>query len=151
MQFSKHMSNLENTSEKDITILINSFGGFTHSGASIITDIMKCSCTVKTVCMGVAYSSAADILLAGDVRAISQFGLIMFHLPAISGAEAEVPINHISNYIKYMSENLEELMNELLKGTKVNKKQFIEKVNNGDWFITPKEAKKLGIIHEIIR
>lgn len=147
--FSKYINHLNKLNNKPINIYINSIGGDVYSSNSIVTEIKLSKAKVITNVMGVAYSSAGDILLAGDIRKMSKFGLIMFHSPSIT-IESEPSLYNTKQYIKYIEENSFKIITELLKDTKIDLKYFKNKIKNKEWFLNAEESLKLGIIHEII-
>lgn len=51
--------------EKDITIMINSPGGSISAGFMLVDTMKVLKCDVETICMGLAASMGAVILMAG--------------------------------------------------------------------------------------
>lgn len=140
---------LENeNSEKDISIYINSPGGYVHSTLAIYDTMKYVKPDISTVCVGMAASGAA-IILAGGKRG-KRFSLpnskIMIHQPMteISGQATDIKIH--ANEILKLKKRLNEIM------AKETKKTFaqIEKDMERDFFMDSIEAKKYGIIDSVI-
>ena len=68
---------------KDIQLYINSPGGEVQSGLALYDVMRAVSCTIRTVCLGMAASMAALLFIAGDEREILPHSRIMIHDPLI--------------------------------------------------------------------
>jgi len=139
---------LENeNSEKDISIYINSPGGYVHSTLAVYDTMKYVRPDISTVCIGMAASGAAIILAGGTKgkRNALPNSKIMIHQPMteISGQATDIKI-HANEILK-----LKKRLNEILaKETKQPNNQ-IEKDTDRDFFMTSYEAKKYGIIDEV--
>ncbi len=140
---------LENeNSDKDISIYINSPGGYVHSTLAIYDTMKYVKPDISTVCVGMAASGAA-IILAGGKRG-KRFALpnskVMIHQPMteISGQATDIKIH--ANEILKLKKRLNEIM------AKETKKTFsrIETDMERDFFMSSSEAKKYGIIDTVI-
>ena len=141
--------NLENEGmDRDIKIYINSPGGYVHSTLAIYDTMKYVRSDISTVCVGMAASGAAVILAGGKMG--KRFALpnakIMVHQPMteISGQATDIKIH--ANEILNMKRRLNEI---LAKETN----QPISKVENDterDFFMTSLEAKKYGIIDDVL-
>ncbi len=135
--------------KKDITIYVHSPGGHVSAGLAIYDTIQSLKCDVATVCVGMAASMGA-IILAGGTKG-KRFSLpnaeIMIHQPlgGIEGQAADIRI-HADHIIK-MRERLNKI---LAKHTRQDLKT-IEKDTDRDNFMSAEEAKKYGIVDEIIK
>jgi len=134
--------------DRDISIYINSPGGYVHSTLAIYDTMGYVRSDISTVCVGMAASGAAVILAGGKTG--KRFALpnskIMVHQPMteISGQATDIKIH--ANEILNMKRRLNEI---LAKETN----QPISKVENDterDFFMTSLEAKKYGIIDDVI-
>lgn len=81
-----------------ITLFINSPGGMTTSGFSILDTMNLISSPVSTVCMGLAASMGSMLLSAGEKgqRFIYPLGEVMIHQPSIGflqGSASDLEIN----------------------------------------------------------
>ena len=70
---------------KDISLYINSPGGEVQSGLALYDVMQAVTCTIRTVCLGMAASMAALLFIAGDEREILPHSRVMIHDPLISG------------------------------------------------------------------
>ena len=134
--------------EKDIFLYINSPGGYITAGLGIYDTIHYIKPDVATICMGQA-SSMGALLLAGGApgkRSALPHSRIMIHQP-LGGAEGQA-----SDIIIQADEiaRLRSSINKILsKATKQTIKR-IEKDTDRNNFMSPKEAKKYGIIDNIL-
>lgn len=140
---------LENeNSDKDISIYINSPGGYVHSTFAIYDTMKYIQPDVRTVCVGMAASGAA-ILLAGGKRG-KRFALpnskVMIHQPMteISGQATDIKI-HADEILK-----LKRRLNEIMARETKQSISQIEKDMERDFFMSSYEAKKYGIIDSVI-
>jgi ATP-dependent Clp protease protease subunit len=134
--------------EKDIFLYINSPGGYITAGLGIYDTIHYIKPDVATICMGQA-SSMGALLLAGGApgkRSALPHSRIMIHQP-LGGAEGQA-----SDIIIQADEiaRLRSSINKILsKATKQTIKR-IEKDTDRNNFMSPEEAKKYGIIDNIL-
>ena len=66
---------------KPISMYINSPGGSVLAGFGIYDVARKINSPIKTICVGMAASMAAILMLCGEDRAITKHGRIMLHQP----------------------------------------------------------------------
>ncbi|SVB57053.1 uncharacterized protein METZ01_LOCUS209907 [marine metagenome] len=134
--------------EKDIFLYINSPGGYITAGLGIYDTIHYIKPDVATICMGQA-SSMGALLLAGGTRGKRSAlpnSRIMIHQP-LGGAEGQA-----SDIVIQADEisRLRSSLNKILsKATKQTIKR-IEKDTDRNNFMSPEEAKKYGIIDNIL-
>lgn len=135
--------------KKDITMYINSPGGSVTSTLAIIDTMNHVSCDVSTVCVGLAASGGAWLLSSGKKgkRYILPNAEVMIHQP-LGGTEGQASdIAITAKHILKMKDNLIKLMAKNT-GQKVEQ---VEKDIDRDYYMTAEEAKKYGIIDEIIK
>ena len=72
-------------SDKDISLYINSPGGEVQSGLALYDVMQAVTCTIRTVCLGMAASMGALLFIAGDEREVLPHSRVMIHDPLISG------------------------------------------------------------------
>lgn len=134
--------------EKDINVYINSPGGNVTSGLAIYDTIQFLKPDVCTYCVGQASSMGALLLTAGAKG--KRFALphvrIMIHQPwgGVQGAAADISIQ-----AKEILRLREELNGILAKHTG-QPLDRIEKDTDRDYFMSGDEAKKYGLIDEVI-
>ncbi|MFT4552747.1 MAG: ATP-dependent Clp protease protease subunit [Chlamydiales bacterium] len=134
--------------KKDISIYINSPGGYITSGLAIYDTIRFLDCDVNTYCIGQASSMGAVLLAAGTKG--KRFALpnsrIMIHQPSggIEGTSADVALQ--AKEIIKLKKRLADVMAELTG-------QSIEKIledSERDFYLSPQEAKEYGLIDEVV-
>ncbi|OGI69219.1 ATP-dependent Clp protease proteolytic subunit [Candidatus Nomurabacteria bacterium RIFCSPLOWO2_01_FULL_42_20] len=134
--------------KKDIYLYVNSPGGSVTSTLAIVDTMNHVRPDVSTFCVGMAASGGAIILSAGakGKRYILPNAEVMIHQP-LGGAEGQATDIAISaKHILKTKDNLNKL---LAKNTGKTFAQ-IEKDVERDFFMDAEEAKKYGIIDEII-
>ncbi|MGE3063739.1 MAG: ATP-dependent Clp protease proteolytic subunit [bacterium] len=134
--------------EKDINLYINSNGGLVSSGLAIYDTIQYIKCPVSTICMGVAASMAAVILMAGEKG--KRFSLpnsrILIHQPlgGVQGQASDIEI-HAREILRTRS-----TLNAIVSkhtGKPINQ---IETDSDRDFWMNSEEAQKYGIIDNIL-
>jgi len=134
--------------EKDIQLYINSPGGVVTAAMAVYDTMQFIKSPVSTICIGQAASAAAVLLLAGGNK--KRFSLpnsrVMLHQPSggVSGTTIDVEI-HAKEMVR-----IRQLLNEIIAkhtGQDIGK---VEKDTERDFILDAKEAKKYGIIDEVI-
>ena len=69
--------------EAPVTLYINSPGGEVQSGLALYDVMRAVSCTIRTVCLGMAASMGALLFIAGDERELLPHSRVMIHDPLI--------------------------------------------------------------------
>ncbi len=135
-------------SKKDIYLYINSPGGSVTSTMAIVDTMNHVRPDVATFCVGLAASGGAIILSAGKQgkRFILPNAEVMIHQPlgGVEGQATDIAIT--AKHILKTRDNLNKL---LAKNTGKSIDQ-IEKDVERDFFMDSAEAKKYGIIDEIV-
>lgn len=135
-------------SEKDIFLYINSPGGYATSGLAIYDTMQFIKCDVSTICVGQAASAAALLLAAGKKgkRLSLPHTRILIHQPSgsVQGQATDIGI-HAHEILQ-----LKKKMNSLFSYHTGQPLKRIEKDTDRDFFMSPEEAKKYGIIDKII-
>lgn len=135
-------------SKKDIQLYINSPGGSVTAGLAILDTMALVKADVSTICVGIAASMGAVLLSAGQKG--KRFALpnseVMIH-QVMGGAEGQA--SDIAINAKHILRTKETLNKILAKNTGKTPAQ-IEKDSDRDYYLTADEAKKYGLIDEII-
>jgi len=134
---------------KDINLYINSPGGSVTSAMAILDTMNNVKPNISTICVGLAASAAAVILSSGKKG--KRFALpnseVMIH-QVMGGAEGQASDIEISaKHILRIKENL----NKILSKNTGKPISQVEKDTDRDYFMTSEEAKKYGIIDEILK
>lgn len=134
--------------KKDIHLYINSPGGSVTSTMAIVDTMNHVRPDVSTFCVGLAASGAAIILSAGKKgkRYVLPNAEVMIHQPlgGVEGQATDIAIT--AKHILKTRDNLNKL---LAKNTGKPLSQ-LEKDVDRDFFMDAEEAKKYGIIDEIV-
>jgi len=134
--------------EKDINLYINSSGGLITSTMAIYDTMQFIKSPVSTICMGQAASGAALILAAGDKgkRFALPHARILLHQPSggTTGSASDVNI-HAKEILR-----MRKMMNQILSKHTDQSVDKINKDTDRDFIMTSEEAKKYGIIDEIL-
>ncbi|MEK7610654.1 MAG: ATP-dependent Clp protease proteolytic subunit [Patescibacteria group bacterium] len=135
--------------KKDITLYINSPGGQVTSTMAILDTMEYVKSDISTVCVGLAASGAAIILSGGQKG--KRFALpnaeIMIHQP-LGGTEGQA--SDIAITAKQILKIKDKLNRLLAKNTGNNLTQ-VEKDSDRDYYMSAEEAKKYGIVDDIIK
>ena len=134
---------------KDISLYINSPGGSVTAGLAIYDTMQHIKPDVRTICVGMAASMGA-IILAGGQKG-KRFALpnadVMIHQVS-SGFQGQA--SDIERNAQYVLKLKERLTGILAKHTG-NPVAKVEKDSDRDYFMTAEEAKKYGLIDEVIK
>ncbi|MEK7128858.1 MAG: ATP-dependent Clp endopeptidase proteolytic subunit ClpP [Patescibacteria group bacterium] len=141
---------LENEdSKKDIKLYINSPGGQVTAGMAILDTMNFIKPDVSTLCVGIAASMGAILLSAGTKgkRLILPNAEVLIHQP-LGGTEGQA--SDIAISAKHILKIKDSLNKILSKNTGQTMAQ-IEKDVDRDYYMSAEEAKKYGLIDEIIK
>ncbi len=136
--------------KKDIKIYINSPGGSVTAGMAIYDTMQYVKPDVSTICIGIAASGAA-LLLASGAKG-KRFALpnaeVLIHQVMAGGIEGqateiEISARHILR--------LKDRLNQILAKHTGKAPGQVEKDTDRDNYMDVEEAKKYGIIDEIIK
>ena len=133
---------------KDISLYINSPGGEVDAGLAIYDTMNFIKSKVNVICVGMAASMAAVLLSSGEKgkRFALPHSRIMIHQP-LGGAQGQ------ASDIKIQAEQIlkiKDVINDILSKNTGKPIEQIEKDTNRDYYLTPEEALKYGLIDEIL-
>lgn len=133
--------------DADISLYINSPGGSITAGMAIFDTMHYVKCPVRTVCLGMAASMGAFLLMAGDKgkRLALPNSEIMIHQPSggASGQATDVSIR--AEWLLKTKKKMNAMMADMTG-------QPIERIEHDverDYFMSAQEALAYGIIDEI--
>lgn len=134
---------------KDITLVINSPGGYVTSGFAIYDTIKTLKSPVSTVCMGLAASMGSILLSAGEKgkRFIYPLAKVMIHQPSGGArgpsADIEIQANEILKTkeigAKILAENCGQTVDKIMKDF------------NRDYWMNADESLEYGIVDGIMK
>jgi ATP-dependent Clp protease, protease subunit len=134
--------------KKDITIYVNSPGGSVSAGLAIIDTMNFIAPKVSTVCVGIAASMGAMILMSGEKgkRFILPHSEVMIHQP-LGGTEGQA--SDIAIHAKHILDTKEVLYKIIQKCTGKDL-ATVEADCDRDNFIRANEAVKYGLVDKVI-
>ncbi len=136
-------------SKKDISLYINSPGGVVTAGMAIYDTIQYLKSEVSTICIGQAASAAAVLLAAGakGKRYALPNARVMIH-QVMGGAEGQATDVEIQTREIL---RVKKTINEILAKHTGQTLAKIEKDTDRDFYMNAQEAKKYGLIDEVIK
>ena len=133
--------------DKDIQFYINSPGGSVTDGMEIYDTMQFIKCDVSTICVGMAASMGAFLLMAGEpgMRLALPNSEVMIHQPSggASGQATDVQLH--AQWLLRTKGKMNKLMSEMTH----QPLERIERDVERDYFMTAEEALAYGIIDEI--
>lgn len=134
--------------KKDISLYINSPGGSVYHALAIYDTMQYISPDVATVGIGVQASAAAFLLSSGakGKRTLLEHATVMIHQPS-SGTRGKVTDQEID-----LRESLrvKKLLEEIMAKNTGQKPEKIHEDMERDKWLTSAEAKKYGIVDQVI-
>lgn len=134
--------------KKEISFYINSPGGVVTAGLAMYDTMQYIKPEVSTVCIGQAASAGSLLLMAG--AAGKRFSLpnsrIMIHQPSGGARGQATDIEIQAQEIL----RLRQILNDLYVKHTGQKLSAIEAGMERDNFMSPEEAKKFGLIDEVV-
>ena len=133
--------------EKDITLYINSPGGYVSAGLAIYDTMQHVRPNIATICIGSCASMAAVLLAAGTKgkRYALPHSRIMLHQPSGAATGQSTDIQITAKEIIRTKDSLTEIV---AKHTGKPVDEVREKTDR-DFYMSPEEAKAFGVIDEI--
>ena len=135
--------------KKDISLYINSPGGSVTATLAMLDTMNHIKPDVATVCVGLAASGGAVLLSAGKKgkRHILPNAEVMIHQPW-GGAQGQATDIEIT--AKHILSTRDKL-NKILSKTTGKTLKEIEKDVERDFYMSSEDAKKYGIVDEILK
>ena len=134
--------------DKDIQIYINSPGGSVSAGFAIYDTMQYIKPHVSTICVGLAASMGAFLLLAGEKgkRYALPNANIMIHQPlgGAQGQAADIQI-HAEKILKTRDQ-----LNKIIAERTGQTLKKVKKDTDRDYYMSAEEAKAYGIIDDVI-
>ena len=134
---------------EDITLMLNSPGGSVQAGFMLIDTIGVLKCDVEVICMGLAASMGAMILMAGTKgkRKALPHSRIMLHQP-LGGAQL-MQASDFEITAKEMSRTKKEIYDFICSCTGKTLSQVEEDCDRNFW-MSAREAVEYGIIDSVV-
>jgi ATP-dependent Clp protease protease subunit len=137
------------SSEKDITMYINSPGGVIYAGLAIIDTMNLIKADVVTVCVGTAASMASVILASGTKgkRFALPNSLVLIHQP-LGGVEGQA--SDIEITAKEIL-RLKDLTADILSNATGQDREKVLNDMDRDNYMPAEKAKEYGLVDKIIK
>ena len=134
--------------KKDIYMYINSPGGSVYAGLGIYDTMQYVGPDVATICTGLAASMAAVLLTGGtpEKRSALPHARVMIHQP-LGGAQGQASDVEITAKQILM---IKKEIHEILAQHTGQSVETIEKDSDRDYWMKAHEAKKYGLIDEVL-
>jgi ATP-dependent Clp protease protease subunit len=134
--------------DKDINLYINSPGGMVYAGMAIYDTMQYIKSDVSTICVGMAMSMGAILLLGGakGKRYSLPNSKIMIHQGSAGFSGTPTDIDIQAREVLALRERMAEIISD---HTDQPKDQVMQDIDR-DRFMTAEEAKSYGIIDEVI-
>ena len=134
--------------DKDITMYINSPGGYVSAGLAIYDTIKHIKPDVSTICIGSCVSMGAVLLASGTKgkRYALPHSRIMLHQPSggATGQSSDIQI-HAQEIIK-----TKDKLNEIISLASGKTSNEVKQKTDRDFFMSAEEAIEFGIVDEIL-
>lgn len=151
LELIKQIMYLISQNKDPITLYINSAGGSVNAGLALYDTITSAAkkVTIKTVCLGKAYSMGAILLCCGTKgeRYLLPNSEVMIHQPLIQNG-----VGGNASNIKSLSESMQKTKTQLNKILAENTGNSVKKINTvtrNDFFLTAEEAIEFGLCDKI--
>ena len=135
--------------EKDITLYINSPGGYVSAGLAIYETMQQIRPDVATICVGDSISMAAILLASGTKgkRYALPHSRIMLHQPsgAVTGQSTDIQV-HAKELVR-----TREMLTKIIAEHSGRSIDEVREKTERDFFLTPEEALEFGVIDEIFK
>lgn len=136
-------------SSKPIQLYLNTPGGSVSAGLAIYDTMQHIKAPVSTICVGMAASMGAILLASGEKgkRYALPNASIMLH-QIMGGAEGQaIEIEITARQILKMKDRL----NQIIAKHTGQKMDRVEKDTDRDFYLSPTEAEKYGVIDGILK
>jgi ATP-dependent Clp protease protease subunit len=135
-------------SKRDIQIYLNTPGGSVYAGLGIYDTMQYINPDVATICTGMAASMGAVLLCAGapGKRTALKHSRVLIHQP-MGGAQGQ------ASDIEITAREIQKLKKELYDIIAKHSGQTYKKIwrdSDRDYWMTAEEAKKYGMIDEVL-
>jgi ATP-dependent Clp protease protease subunit len=134
--------------DAEISLYLNSPGGYASAGLAIYDTMQFIRCPVSTLCLGQSSSIAAVLLAAGakGKRYSLPHSNMVLHQPAGSFAGQATDLEIHTRYIQALRRTI----NEILARHTGQEIEQIAHDTDRDFFLSPTEAKNYGLIDQVL-
>ena len=146
IQYNRDDEGIAPKDRQPIKLYINSPGGETFEGFSLIDAIMISDTPVYTYNVGLCASMGFLIYISGKKRFTLPHGVFLHHDGHNGGWDTTSKFHDTADFDKYY--NTEVVRNHVLSQTQITPKDYDEHLRV-EWYMLPEEALRLGVTHTI--
>jgi ATP-dependent Clp protease protease subunit len=133
---------------KPIEIFIDSYGGLVYQVMGLVGIMEKSVTPIHTICTGAAMSCGFIMLIHGHKRFCYEHGTPLYHQVSTGFKGKTQDMEEKLVETKRLQNKLEEMT---IRKTRITKEKLDEiREKKIDWYMTAEEAKKLGVVDEIV-
>lgn len=133
---------------KEISLYINSPGGYVNAGLAIYDTMQYMQCPISTICLGQAASMAAVLLAAGTKgrRVALPHSRVMLHQPlgGFSGQAADIDIQAREMLLT------KKVLNDIVAKHTGQALERIARDTDRDFYLGADAAKEYGIVDQVL-
>lgn len=133
---------------KEISLYINSPGGYVNAGLAIYDTMQYMQCPISTICLGQAASMAAVLLAAGSKgrRVALPHSRVMLHQPlgGFSGQAADIDIQAREMLLT------KKVLNDIVAKHTGQPLERIARDTDRDFYLGADAAKEYGIVDQVL-
>ncbi len=135
--------------DAEISMYINSPGGSVTAGMAIYDTMCYVKPKIRTVCLGMAASMGAFLLMAGEpgMRLALPNSEVMIHQPSGGAHGQATDVQLHAEWLLKTKDKMNRMISEMTHQPLEKVKHDVER----DYFMTPEEALAYGIIDEIYK
>lgn len=147
-EFNFNLDELDLQADDELLVKINSVGGSVIEGWGIYNRLKSLDNNVITRGEGIVASIASLILMAGNVREMSEVGALMIHRASNHVQGNAEDLEKAAEVLKTIDDTLLSVYNGMTNDD-VTEEMMTEWLDNETWF-SPSEAKDHGFIQEVV-
>ena len=132
---------------KPIILYLNSLGGDVSAGLSLVDSIKLSRTPIYTVNLGVCYSMALYVFMAGHKRYSLPHSEYLLHEGQLSGWDAT---NKLRDLVEFHTCQVEKKIKNIVLNNSMIDSETYDKNIRKEWYFLPEEGKVLGIVDYII-
>lgn len=150
-EFERDFNEAHNTGQPIIPIVVDSFGGSVHSVLGMVAAIEDAELPVATICTTKCMSAGAVLFSFGTEghRYMHPDATMMIHDAAWGTGGKVEDMKVDTKYVDDINQRMFKKMAKHLGKDKDFILEMIKKKNHLDWFLSAKEAKKIGIANHL--
>ena len=134
--------------EQPIMLMIDSHGGYVENGLCLAEFIQTCGVPVDTYAIGMIYSAAVPVFLAGKRKFAYASASFMVH-PTCGGNATGTPLHILESYAVHVKETTNRYHNFVLRNSNIPG-EVMERAKHERVYFDAKQALKWGVCDEVL-